>query len=79
MKWPSDFPHMTRGNGPILIGYEGIGGWFAYKGSQWFSVKKRKDGEPLEADRDVELVTDPAILAKLGPAEALVADERPDR
>lgn len=70
MKWPSDFPNMKSFNGsPCFIGHEGLTGKFAYKDEQWFTIGKRKEGDVATSgalvDRDVELITDPAILAKL--------------
>jgi hypothetical protein len=75
MKWPSDFPHMTvmtGRSGPVFLYHSDLKAKFAYKGDQWFSIGKRKEGDidepPVYAERDVELVTDPDTLAKLGSA-----------
>ena len=69
MKWPSDFPHMMRHLRPTFICHEEVPGHFAHKDGQWFSIGKRKEGDVdtdyVLADRDVELVTDPDVLAKL--------------
>jgi hypothetical protein len=76
MKWPSDFPHMTGPAGPTFMGANGIKGFYAHKDGEWFRIGKRKEGDVdtdyVLADRGVELVTDPDVLAKLGPARSLV-------
>ena len=63
---------MTWRNGPSFMCSEHIKGHFAYKGDQWFTIGKRKkddiDTDYALADRPVELVTDPHVLAELGSA-----------